>query len=284
MKKLFLCLSVLSLCALLNVTAAAWKQPTERTSTTNNTNEADRYISRLYQSLDFSQVEQIRYEVFENAMKGYLNLLNAGKLNPSRQILSIADFSVSSTQVRLWVIDLKTKKIRFNGLVAHGQGSGEDFATQFSNKEGSHASSIGFYVTGETYQGQHGNSLKLMGLDAGYNDAALERGIVIHAASYVSKAFIQAEGRLGRSWGCPALAPEQAQSVINMIKDGTCLFIYYPAPKYLAEGYWLNKKVVLPPQEIPLELIAPGLEHEHIADFREQKPLLPLAPKSVLRL
>lgn len=269
LKKLALCLSVLSLCALIHLTAAANKHAAEGTITSTVTDDATEYINTLFSSIDFKGVEKLNPEVFQKAMRGYLNLQSAGKLDNEREVLSIADFSESSTRPRLWVIDLKAKKVRFNTYVAHGQGSGEDCATTFSNKEGTHASSIGFYVTADTYQGQHGNSLRLNGMDNGYNDAALERGIVIHAANYVSKENIEEIGRLGRSWGCPALSPEVAQPIINSIKGGTCLFIYYPQPQYLASAYWLNKKVEFLPNNLPLHLVTPGLEKEHLAEFKK---------------
>ncbi|MEO6833697.1 MAG: murein L,D-transpeptidase catalytic domain family protein [Chitinophagaceae bacterium] len=273
LKKLALCLSVLSLCALIQLSASALKHAADAAVVSNSPTKVKEYISDVYKSIDFKGAKRLSAEVFDKAMRGYLNLQSAGKLDNDREILSIADFSESSTQPRLWVIDLKAKSVRFNTYVAHGQGSGEDFATTFSNKNGTHASSIGFYVTADTYQGQHGNSLRLNGMDNGYNDAALDRGIVVHAANYVSKENIAEQGRLGRSWGCPALAPEVAQPIINTIKGGTCLFIYYPQPQYLASAYWLNKKVEFLPENLPLHLVAPGLEKEHLADF--QKPTAP---------
>jgi hypothetical protein len=175
-------------------------------------------------------------------MRGYLNLKNAGQLNNDKEIISICDFTLSANTNRLWIIDLRQHKVLFNTYVAHGQGSGEEFATSFSNTENSHQSSIGFYVTDETYIGEHGLSLRLKGLDNRYNSAALERGIVLHGADYVCRDFIEGNQRLGRSWGCPAVASNLAPNIINSIKGGSCLFIYYPDKKYLATSFWLNKK------------------------------------------
>lgn len=223
--------------------------------------EADAYISKLYKKIDFGKNEMPAAEVFRMAMHGYLNLKNAGKLNEDRQVLSIADFTKSSNQHRLWIIDLKTNKLLTYTYVAHGQGSGDEFATEFSNKENSHQSSIGFYVTGDTYNGEHGNSLRLHGMDNGYNSAALDRGIVVHAADYVCKDFIAGNQRLGRSWGCPALNPKLAQGIINTIKEGTCLFIYYPQKTYLKTAYWLNKKIDRIPdsfRDMDIELLQPA--------------------------
>lgn len=227
--------------------------------------DVDNYITDIYSQISFRKSEKLNPEVFDKAMRGYLNLQAAGKLSDDKQILSVADFTKSSTQARLWVIDLKAKKVIFNTYVAHGQGSGEDFATTFSNAEGTHASSLGFYVTGDTYIGEHGNSLRLNGMDRGFNDAALSRGIVMHAADYVSKNNIEGQGRLGRSWGCPAVAPELAQPIINTIKGGTCLFIYHSTLSYLKSAYWVNKKVENLPFSPKLQLMVPGLEQEQIA-------------------
>ncbi len=249
LKKSLLCLAVVSSCALIHLTASAIKPASNSTATSGTkatSSDADAYISDLYSALDFGKGQKLNAEVFEKAMKGYLNLQVAGRLNEDKQILSVADFTKSSTENRLWVIDIKAKKVIYNTYVAHGQGSGMDMATTFSNQDGTHASSLGFYVTDDTYVGQHGNSLRLRGQDKGFNDAAYDRGIVVHAADYVSKSNIAGQGRLGRSWGCPAVAPELAQPIINTIKGGTCLFIYYPQPTYLKTAYWMNKKVSVP--------------------------------------
>jgi hypothetical protein len=266
LKKSVLCLSILSTCALGFLSASA-NQPTSTATVSEKTapSDVDSFINKLYHQIDFSKGETLRPEVFSKAMHGYLNLQSAGKLNEDRQVLSIADFSQSSTRNRLWVIDLKAKKVLFNTYVAHGQGSGMDMATNFSNQDGTHASSLGFYVTANTYTGQHGNSLRLNGMDKGFNDAALSRGIVVHAAGYVSKANIEGQGRLGRSWGCPAVSPTLAQPIINTIKDGTCLFIYYPQPSYLKTAYWLNKKIEsLPGMNAP-KLATPEGGNEQLA-------------------
>lgn len=193
----------------------------------------------IYRQLQFAD-ERLNFEVFEKAYLGFQNLKKSQKLVSSAKLLSICDFSLSSNRKRLWVIDLDEKKVLFNTLVAHGKGTGEEFATNFSNTEDSHQSSLGFYVTEQTYNGDNGYSMRLFGMDRGYNDAALERCIVMHGANYVSENFIKSEKRLGRSWGCPAVSREMAQPIINKIKNGTCLFIYYPDEKYLASSKWLK--------------------------------------------
>lgn len=211
-------------------------------SVTNSEKENSEYIAGVYRKINFCMDGKLSFEVFEKAYRGYLNLKNAGQLNNDKEIISICDFSLSANTNRLWIIDLKHNKVLYNTYVAHGQGSGEEFATAFSNTENSHQSSIGFYVTDETYMGEHGLSLRLKGLDNKYNSAAFDRGIVVHGADYVSTSFIAGNQRLGRSWGCPAVATELAPAIINTIKDGSCLFIYYPDKKYLASSFWLNKK------------------------------------------
>lgn len=248
MKKWILCLSAYLVAALHHDPANA-HEPTKELNTVSNSKQVDEYISGVFKKIDFSKTGHLSYEVFEKAYHGYLNLRNAGKLNNDRQVLTICDFSRSANTYRLWIIDLAKSKVLFNNFVAHGQGSGEEFATDFSNRQDSHQSSLGFYVTGETYEGEHGLSLRLHGMDAGYNTAAFDRGIVVHGADYVSKEFIQGNERLGRSWGCPAVASRIAPAVINTIKDGTCLFIYYPSKSYLKTAYWLNKKIERMPDD-----------------------------------
>ena len=198
-------------------------------------NEAE----EVYKNLQF-EGEQLNFEVFEKAFLGFQNLKKYGKLGPKANLLSVCDFSLSSNKKRLWVIDTAEKKVLFNSLVAHGKGTGEEFAMNFSNTEDSHQSSLGFYITEQTYNGDNGYSLRLFGMDKGYNDAALERCIVMHGANYVSEDFIKAEKRLGRSWGCPAVPRELAQPIINTIKDKTCLFIYFPDQNYLSHSEWLK--------------------------------------------
>ena len=193
----------------------------------------------IYKDLQFTD-EKLNFEVFEKAFLGFQNLKKSGKLQPTARILSVCDFSLSSTRKRLWVIDLDEKKILFNSLVAHGKGTGEEFAMNFSNTMDSHQSSLGFYVTEQTYNGDNGYSMRLFGMDRGYNDAALERCIVMHGADYVSEKFIKSEKRLGRSWGCPAVPRDLAKPIINTIKNRTCLFIYYPDQNYLSSSQWLK--------------------------------------------
>lgn len=141
-------------------------------------------------------------------------------------LLTVIDYSLPSTRPRLWVLDLVQGKVLFHELVAHGRGSGDNHATRFSNLPNSHQSSLGLYLTTSTYNGGNGYSLKLRGLDAGVNDQAESRYIVMHGAWYVSAEHARTHGRIGRSWGCPALSQESAGPVIDTIRDGSFLFVY----------------------------------------------------------
>ncbi|MHA6696820.1 murein L,D-transpeptidase catalytic domain family protein [Chryseobacterium sp. A301] len=193
-----------------------------------------------YNRLDFSKANELSFEVFEKAMTGFENLKKAGEIKEETVLLTVLDFSKSSNEKRLWVINTKTGAILFNALVAHGKNTGEEFAQNFSNTESSLQSSLGFYRTDLTYQGGNGYSLKLHGLDKGYNDAAFRRAIVMHGANYVNENFAKQHKRIGRSWGCPAVSTELAKPIINTIKDGSVLFIYYPDQSYLNETRWLK--------------------------------------------
>lgn len=242
MKKMMLSAWVYLLAATIPYeNARAVESATVATNTATAMN-VESYIDSVYKQIEFGTSNKLDKTVFEKAMYGYLNLQNEGKLN-NKNLLTIADMSKSSTQHRLWVIDLQQKKVLVNDYVAHGQGSGDEFATQFSNRNQSHQTSLGFYVTDATYSGKHGLSLHLRGMDEGYNNSAYERSVVVHGANYVSDAFVAGQGKLGRSWGCPAVSTELAPRLINMIKDGSCLFIYYPQQQYLQSAYWLNKKL-----------------------------------------
>lgn len=205
---------------------------------------------QIYNKINFGKSEPLSREVFYKAYTGYLNLKDAGKLDQDHPIISICDFSLSSNVKRLWVIDLKDCRVLIHSLVAHGQGTGEEFAMKFSNTENSHQSSLGFYVTEDTYIGDNGYSLKLNGMDAGYNDAAYSRAIVMHGADYVCDSYIQDNKRLGRSWGCPAVPAATAKNIINTIKNKTCLYIYYPNRSYLAKSVWLNKSPKISQDEL----------------------------------
>ena len=154
-------------------------------------------------------------------------------------LLTVIDYSLASSEPRLFVFDLRTRKLLFRELVAHGKNSGGDRATFFSNESGSLASSIGLFVTADTYEGGNGYSLRLRGLEEGVNDMAWDRMIVMHGAYYVSREAVKALGRLGRSWGCPAVRSEIAAKVINTLRGGSPIFAYYPDKQWLATSAFL---------------------------------------------
>lgn len=174
-------------------------------------------------------------EAFELAEIGYSNLIRKNFLQ-NRGLLTIIDYSKPSSQKRLFVLDMTKGKVLFNTLVAHGQNSGYNYATEFSNDQESHKSSLGFYITLNTYIGENGYSLKLKGCEKGINDNAYNRSIVIHGAEYVSQNYIKSNGFLGRSWGCPALPLPVSKTIIDKIKNGSCVFVYSPSKKYLSKS------------------------------------------------
>ncbi|MDH4089847.1 MAG: murein L,D-transpeptidase catalytic domain family protein [Cyclobacteriaceae bacterium] len=195
--------------------------------------------SDLYSSINFADAERPEFDMFSKAMEGYDRLKEADKLTDP-EIITLIDFRKSGNEKRLWVIGLKSKKVLQYSLVAHGRNSGEVYARVFSNKPNSNKSSLGFYVTGGTYIGKHGLSLKLHGVEKGINDLAEARAIVMHGADYVSESFIKKVGRLGRSLGCPAVPMENYKEIITQIAGGTCLFIYYPDQEYLKNTKMYN--------------------------------------------
>jgi hypothetical protein len=156
------------------------------------------------------------------------------------QRLAVIDYSLPSTEQRLWVFDLKKRKLLFHELVAHGRNSGENMATLFSNQNESYATSLGLFRTQESYRGQNGYSLRMEGLEPGFNDNAFDRAIVIHGAPYVSPVLARANGRIGRSLGCPAVRPAIAHRLIDSMKDGQLLFSYYPDQRWLKSSSYIN--------------------------------------------
>lgn len=174
----------------------------------------------------------LRPEIFQLALRAHERALAAHEtVSP---IMTVIDYSLPSRERRLWVLDLAHGNVLAHELVAHGKGTGDDLAHAFSNTEGSNQSSLGTFVTGATYQGKHGLSLRLRGLDASLNSHAEARGIVVHAADYVNYGIVAQLGRLGRSQGCPALNPAVAPRIIGLIKGGTVVFSYFPAPALTA--------------------------------------------------
>jgi hypothetical protein len=163
----------------------------------------------------------LSFDAFQKAFEGYNSVAGL-----RQKVLTVIDFTKPSTERRMWVIDMTSRQVLFHTWVAHGQGSGDNYATRFSNVGGSHQSSLGLYLTGSTYNGGNGYSLLLEGLEPGVNDHARRRSIVVHGAPYADPSVIASAGRLGRSWGCPALPPDVTRPIIDSIKDGSVLYIY----------------------------------------------------------
>ena len=193
----------------------------------------------LYNSFGFNKWNKLNYDVFEKAYKGYLVMKSEGMISNSRY-LTVMDFELSANQRRMWVLDLVKHKIVIHDLVSHGRNSGEEYARSFSNQAESFKSSLGFYVTGTDYIGKNDFSLRLHGVEDGFNDNAFDRGIVMHGADYVNSRYIRSNKRLGRSQGCPAVPQKINKWVINIIEGGSCLFIYYPDKNYLKKSELIN--------------------------------------------
>src|SRR5579863_369216 len=231
MKKSFLWVT----CILLtfSVTIISWKaenikklhhRNTVKTVKTSTKELFTQYLDDIYNTAQL-HAAGLDFEVFEKAATGYFNLKSQNEVSQTSSVITIVDLSKSSATKRMWIVDLIDKNLLINTWVAHGNGSGDDIPQYFSNQTDSHASSLGFYITDGIYHGKHGRSLKLNGLDQGFNDNARARGIVVHGAKYVSEGTINALGRLGRSEGCPAVSSKVINKVIATIKDRSVLFI-----------------------------------------------------------
>jgi len=246
-RKVYLPLSILCLLAtfllLPVVKAGGNKKATAATSvvlaehTTISTTTAEAAAATLYDSLELDELGMNRQAMLY-AYEGQQKLEEKGVVsNPD--ILTVCDFSQPSDKKRMYIIDVKNFKVLMNTYVAHGKNSGLEYAERFSNRPESLQSSLGFYVTKQTYFGKHGLSLRLAGLEKGFNDNAEERAVVVHGASYIGAQRLGAP-YMGRSFGCPAVPQQLASKVINIIKDGTTMFIYYPSQQYLQGSTILN--------------------------------------------
>jgi len=200
------------------------KDSTENSSEALSGQLFNKYVENIYQAADL-QSSGLDVAVFKKAVTGYFNLKTENKLSANSSVITIVDLAKSSCTKRLWIVDLLKKELVLNTWVAHGSNSGDDIASRFSNNVDSFESSLGFYVTDNVYMGKHGRSLRLNGMDIGFNDRANERDIVLHAAQYVGEGSIKALGRLGRSQGCPAVAPQYCNRIIETIKGKNVLFI-----------------------------------------------------------
>ena len=196
------------------------------------------YTKELYSELGFSE-SVISFQAFSASVTAYYIALGKNFIKKP-YLLTIIDYTQPSEKERFFVIDLRKRKILFKELVAHGKKSGKRYAQYFSNKPGSLKSSIGLYVTLSTYIGNYGYSLRLKGLEKGFNDNAQRRNIVIHGAWYVNRKMAKYLHWLGRSWGCPALSLNSVKKVIDTIKDGSALYIYYPLKNYIQTSRYLN--------------------------------------------
>jgi hypothetical protein len=207
---------------------------------TSNRNEIhfEDSLQQLYQVIGLEQYD-LSYEIFRYGMIGYYRLAAEGKIC-DKQLLTIIDFTKASTAKRFYTIDLAARKLLYHTYVSHGKNTGENTARSFSNVVHSNQSSLGFSITAETYVGSKGYSLKLDGVERGFNDNMRSRAVVMHNADYVSEYWITKYGRLGRSQGCPALPKEISKEVIDHIKNGTPIFTYYNDPSYLSQSAYLK--------------------------------------------
>lgn len=212
-------------------------------------------IESLYEQIGLSDYK-LPFNIFRLGMIGYYSLEKEGALN-NKGLLTIIDFSRPSTDKRFYTIDLKNLSVKYHSYVSHGRNTGGNIATAFSNTPHSNQSSLGFYVTGETYVGSKGYSLRLDGKEASFNDNIRSRAVVIHAADYATESWIKRYGRLGRSQGCPALPPTINKEVINLIKGKTAIFTYFPDDDYLGASRYLKLENLLQQlDEEPIPLVA----------------------------
>lgn len=216
--------------------------------------QTEQRCTNLYDSLHLEAAGLSR-EAFRYAWYGFR------EAEFSKPILAIADFSQSSRNKRLYVIDFSTNRVVLNTYVAHGRNSGQEFANKFSNVNSSYQSSLGFYRALNTYQGKHGLSLRLQGLEKNINDQALARAIVMHGADYVSEDFIRQSGRLGRSLGCPAVSQAEHERLIKLLRDGAGLFLYYPDAAYLTGSK------ILHPAQVATRQVQAEDSTAHLAAF-----------------
>jgi hypothetical protein len=231
------CLLTLGVLALGASTSAADRDDTARVETALT---ADTVVSaRALLSHLHSAAPTLDRDVLAMALDARACALRSGAVAQAER-LAIIDYSKPSTEPRMWVFDLDRELLLYAEHVAHGRGSGENYANAFSNRDGSYQSSLGLFATADTYNGGNGYSLRMDGLEPGFNDRARDRAIVMHGAPYVDPLQALRQGRLGRSLGCPALRPAVARDVIDTIKDGQLLFAYYPDPEWLARSRFLR--------------------------------------------
>lgn len=227
---------------ILSFLQISWKKADQvflssKTFTQNIDSAYIQYKHNLFQNLKLDSLG-LNEQVFDKAITGYFNLKYMGYTG-LKPILTIVDFDQESINKRLYIIDIDKRMLLINSWVAHGIGSGENMAYSFSNSINSHQSSLGFYITSDIYAGKHGRSLKLDGMDQGFNDRARERAIVLHGADYVSQNNIDRHGRLGRSQGCPAVSKYLANEIIDLLAERTVLFMNSSVQAY--NSIYLNQ-------------------------------------------
>ena len=212
-------------------------------------------VRKMYGDIGLSTYA-LDYEVFRLAVIGYYSLEQQNALS-EKGLMTIINFAQPSTEKRFYTIDMREMKVKYHTYVAHGRNTGENVAKHFSNVPHSNQSSLGFYVTSETYVGSKGYSLRLDGMEKSVNDNIRSRAVVIHAADYVSEKWIKQYGRLGRSQGCPALPPHLSREVIDTIKDKTAIFTYFPDQDYLSTSSYLQVEALFKYlDKQPLDLVA----------------------------
>ena len=216
-----------------------------------HSDEFNAFTSRIHRQLDYAGGDTISPSLLNKALRGYMYLKHTQSLTNERY-LTVIDFSKYCNTKRMWVIDIETKKVVFNELVAHGMKTGNEYAKYFSNTHNSNKSSLGFYTTGGLYYGSNNLSLKLNGLEKRYNSNAFTRGIVIHGANYVNETMVKNKQRIGRSFGCPAVSQKVNKQLIETIKDGSCLFIYHPTSDYLENSKIMNANLYITVDDLTL--------------------------------
>ena len=191
----------------------------------------DAHLKNKFEKIDANGFSKPGYDLFERGLIGFYNLKD-NQTDLKKDVVTLIDFRQSSNNRRLWVIDLNENKVLYNTVVSHGKNTGEEYAKNFSNIPHTNKSSLGFYITGETYYGKHGLSLRLDGQETGFNDNARKRAIVMHGAAYATRDFAKVHGRLGRSFGCPAIPMKFHKEIIKSLANKTLLFIYFPEAEY----------------------------------------------------
>lgn len=243
--------------------AAASFVPVSKAAASDNTRLLTRanfedVVRTLYDNIGLASYK-LDYNVFRLGVIGYYSLERENALN-DKGLITIIDFAQPSTEKRFYTIDLREMKVKYHTYVAHGRNTGENIAKNFSNIPHSNQSSLGFYVTGETYVGSKGYSLRLDGMEGPFNDNIRSRAVVIHAAEYATESWVKKYGRLGRSQGCPALPPHLSREVIDTIKDKTAIFTYFPDQTYLAASKYLSVEDLFSKlDKTPVELVTARL-------------------------